>query len=270
MQSPKALNMHHSTSLDTRRTVLRALAAAGVCCVGASSMDAIASAPVYALLSLVGDELRVVGAEGTTGTRLSANATETLDVSAAGFDRSALRALLPAIQKLRPGSRLVPLLVQRRDFYASQSEQLPGRGADLPGDLIASAKDAGATHLILVHKHRAPARLPLRDFDVGTGALRGLGFYLDRVTPLRIQGTSLVSEGFLAPYVHLRVSLIELSSGNVQASQTRVRAEVIAADRDGRPGGDPWALRDDRAKLEILRELLTSGVSDAVTQLLTP
>ena len=95
------------------------------------------------------------------------------------------------------------------------------------------------------------------DVELGSGRVEGLGFYVDRVTRLRIEGTSEIGVGYLAPHVYVRLTLVDVASGRVLAARPVTASRVYSASSADR-GADPWELLDSPAKLKALNELIES------------
>ena len=120
--------------------------------------------------------------------------------------------------------------------------------------LVANAR--GATHLILVTKHKSATRVRIPNGTVGHGTLEGVGFYVDYGSTARSYFTGDAERGVIAPYAYARVSLIEISSGRVLAEQVMHGSKGHTVDAG--TIGDAWnalsAQEKDKRLNEVLRE----------------
>lgn len=247
-----------------RRTALALAAALGT----AASTPSFAQAErrTYALMSLIGDEVRVVGHESTTGTVLNQNPVETIRLPAGEIDRGVLAQMLKAVTREEPLDKALPIRVNDPRYYAGQAGWVAGERLELPAEVADALRGAGATHALLVLKHRDEARLRVRDTTLGTGRLEGLGFYLDRVTPLRLYESGEFAPGFLAPYVYIRVVLADLAGARVVSERRITRADVIPMAGSSVRGSDPWNLLDSAAKVNAITSMIERELGPVLQQ----
>lgn len=222
---------------------------------------------VYGVVSLVADHLTVTGFESTTGTHIAANPTERIPLQSDSLERSVLRAAHKALTEAGAG-RVVPLLIGDGNLYEQQGRLVSGGRAVLPSSLSQTLQTQQATHLVLVTKHRADARMKTGVETLGSGRVEGLGFYVDRVTPRRSVGSGDRTVGYIAPHAYLRVWLIDLSGGRVVGQRDVLESEVVTP-REDQGGADPWKWMDNEAKMKALDALIGTGVSRAVRELAT-
>jgi hypothetical protein len=232
----------------------------------AAPVHADRQARVIAVVSLVADVLTVTGFESTTGSLLNVNPIERIELRDDGLERSVLRAAVRAINESKAG-RPVPLMINDGALYRSQDRILSDDTARIPPSLLDPLRSQQATHLLLVTKHQAAARMNTGTVQVGSGRVEGLGFYIDRVTPLRSLDSGETSVGYLAPHVFVRLSLIDLADSRVLRSRAVTASRVIFA-RNSDRGADPWELLDSAGKIKAIDELITSDCAPALRELL--
>ena len=75
--------------------------------------------------------------------------------------------------------------------------------------------------MILLTKVRDSAKVPLYDTSIGVGTVQGIGFYVDNDIRLKIRETGNSADGLLAPFVYVRLSVVDVQSGEA------VREEVV-------------------------------------------
>ncbi|HSS29283.1 MAG TPA: hypothetical protein VLL50_15145, partial [Usitatibacter sp.] len=122
---------------------------------------------------------------------------------------------------------------------------------------------SGATHLILLTKMRQDARFEAVQSHVGSGRVEGLGFYIDRITLLRDYDNGNEYAGYLAPYAYFRISLSDLTTGqvldsiDVPGSQTRGMHSAV----------HPWDELTPQQKIDAMRAILEHEIGDAIPRL---
>ena len=245
----------------------RVLLATALACSLAGSVHAADPPRTYAAISLIADGLRNVGHEGTTGSLLAANPVEVVPMNFDVLELPALRAVLGAVMAADSKAKVMPLKITDAAVYARQGNLVSGDRAALPDDMLAPLRQSGVTHLVLVTRHRAEARMDTGMLQLGTGNVEGVGFYLDRETRLKGIGRSELTTGYLAPFVYLRVALIDLSTLKVINSQVSTAGKVITA-ADKNVGADPWAILSDPEKIETLKGMIQRQIAGAVSKLL--
>lgn len=235
----------------------------------ALAMPALATeAPrTYAAMSLIADGLRSVGHEGTTGSLLAVNPKEVTPLDFDVLELPALRAVLGAVMAADTKAKVMPLKITDAAVYARQGDFIDGDRAALPGNLLDPMRQSGVTHLVLVTRHRAAARMNTGILTLGSGSVEGVGFYLDREYQLRMLERSELTTGYLAPFVYVRAVLIDLKTLRVVNSQVSTVGRVFTA--SGKTvGADPWLILSDAEKIQKLREMIQQQVTAVVTKLL--
>lgn len=224
----------------------------------------------YAVLSLLSDRLTIVTHDTTTGSHIDRNRRESMPIPGNLLDKNMVLALDDALRAAGVKDGGVLLFTGDPGIFARQAQLLDD--ADGTARLLDAVrpvvKGANATHLVLATKYRHDARLKVADGYVGSGALDGLGFYIDRTyEPLRT-GTIGATPGFLAAFTYYKLALIELSTGRVVrevpvfASESRLGTEGAS--------GDPWDSMSSEDKAAILAKLLREETPQAVARLLAP
>ena len=224
----------------------------------------------YAVLSLLADQLELVYAQEGTGSMLDRNRRESFEAGAGAFDRFALQAVHAAVQRSDAGAQVTALALPTTSRQFSEPDGIfTVPVVSLPGSVVDALVAAKATHLILLTKVRGEARIPLAEQTTGMGAVRGVGFYVDRNLRLQQVDTGERSTGVLAPFAYLRVSLIDVQSGQVR-KDLPIRA-MRAYTPVGRPAGalDPWELLSAKEKVDALKTLLEEELARAVPILLS-
>jgi hypothetical protein len=183
------------------------------------------------------------------------------------FDKQALLHARRAIEKAEHGAKTWLVAPLATDLFDPAAVFTVGGTVRFPDDLAAALKERGCTHVIAFTRLRADANLRAFNSRLGDGQLEGLGFYLDRVTPIKNVDSLVSGVGFVAPYFYVRASLLDAASGRVQAMQRITEGEAIGADTAAQ-AGDPWGSLPNSTKVQLLNNLVESQVLKAVPQLL--
>ena len=254
--------MHALHALPSRR---RSLALLGGCALWPAQGLA-ADARRYGVISLVGDELVLVYAASITGTNLDRNVHRTVADAAGTLDKMALAATGRALEGRPAGAQAVLLGVPPSPLHQAPDKLFVGDSITLPGSLVDALEQAQATHVVLLTKHRSPARIALVDSRIGVGVLRGLGYYIDREIGIRMIESGRSGSGLLAAYVYLRLTLADARTGTVlrQRLVTATRTYPVAASETA---VDPWQVLTAQQKMDGLRELLESQLAEELPAL---
>jgi len=194
----------------------------------------------YVALSLVGDRLLQISGVGAAGTGsiLRGRAVTTSQPQPnAPHDRLALSALAEALQRTEPTAAVVGLASTAASDFTDQEEWFVGDQLKLPDVLRKAVEAEHAQRLLLVTKERGPARVSDGHFSEGpaSGHFEGLGVYFDSNQMMADK-----TRGFLAPFVYIKVSLVELGTFTVLGSRAIESTHpmrvnwTVAADEIGR------------------------------------
>ena len=223
----------------------------------------------YAVLSIIGDRITLVGFRKTTGSRLDQNEKRTLTVSGPSIERSTLLSVDDAVKRALPKPATVLLTGGDPKLYSLQDAppDKPGDAAEAVEAIKALLQQSQATRLILVAPYRADARFPLKQGYIGSGKIAGLGIYVDRVASIQLIETGESAEGFIAPYAYFSVSLIDAKSLATIRRQAVTESALIAT-AEVKTAAEPWDVLSNQKKVEWLEQLVRRGVDRVMPQLL--
>jgi hypothetical protein len=227
-----------------------------------------ADAHRYAVLSLLADKFDVVNARPEVGSHLERNRRQTFEDPGGAFDRYAAGAVERALMSADSSTKVTLLSLPTTSRLYDQPDRIfDGKTIALPGTVVDALIAAKANRLVLITKHRGETRVPLVDGATGTGAVRGLGFYVDTDLHITRRDTGESSFGVLAPFVYLRLSLVDVESGEIVRERlVRAMATYFPA---GKPGVvHPWDALNAEQKVDALRRLLERELERAVPTLL--
>ncbi len=195
------------------------------------------SAPIrnVAVLSLAGNSLALHVQRHQVGSRTENSPVEVRPVEDPVFDQAAIIAARASLLKLLPNAKLNLMTTQDKGLYSAQNEMFehPEQHGEDREYLKSLLKEQGVSHAILISKFRSLATIKLIDATVGSGALEGLGFYVDDMIYTFNRGDSTTSRGMVAPFAYVRVRLLEADSLKVVGEGTAKQSFVIA-----RPSAD--------------------------------
>lgn len=227
-----------------------------------------ADAHGYAVLSLLADKFDVVNARPEVGSHVDRNRRQTFEDPAGAFDRYAAGAVERAIRSVDALAKVTMLTLPTTSRLYEQPDRIfDGKTIALPGTVVDALIAAKASRLVLLTKHRGETRVPLVDGATGTGTVRGLGFYVDTDLHITVRDTGESSYGVLAPFAYLRLSLVDVESGEVVRERlVRAMATYFPA---GKPGViHPWDVLSAEQKVDALKQLLERELERAVPPLL--
>lgn len=226
-------------------------------------------APRYAVLSLVGDRISLVGYNAAVRGRIDQNERLEVPMPDRSLDRSALFAAEDALGRLAPGSKPLLLAVNDASLYARQDELFGSAESAraLLADLRKLLPAELPERLLVVAKHRGEARLRVSDGHIGSGTLRGLGFYVDNVTEMRDVESRIAATGFISSFAYLRVGLVDLP--NLKLLRDDVGRESVVATSVGQSTVTrPWDALSPEQKARYLDTAIRGAMDQALPRLL--
>ncbi len=209
----------------------------------------------YVAVSLVSDELTYVGApEGVTGTLHPRGTSKALPLNGAPFDRTVLEVLAGSVPKRQPSATLSFLAMSAPAAFAHQEDWFDGDKVTLPAALREAVAKEGAGELLLVTKIRGEAAIADGTTRLGAGKLAGLGFYIDTFKPMIDPQLGNI-QGYIAPYVYVKLSVIDLATSTVTAH------EVIQA-------ATPYTSLKAQQMMDALQAMVVDAMTEAVQRTL--
>ncbi len=226
-----------------------------------------ADARKYAVLSLIGDEMLIVGAGQSTGQRLDRNPRSYVRLDDPIVDKTVLLAANETL-KQATGAEPVLLFAQERPLYAMQQRLMnEGQGmVNLLGYIRPLIGNSGATHLVLFTKARREARMQLSDMWVGTGMVEGVGFYVDSTTEVIIRDKQQNAVGFVAAFAYFDVALVDLGKGAIVGEQRVMASKTMAAPAS--VATEVWSGISGAEKMRMLQLILRREVDRTLPVLL--
>jgi hypothetical protein len=224
----------------------------------------------YGVLSLIGDKMTLVVHVATTGSNFDKNRRDEIPLHEDTFDNAAVLAAGEAIKKISPQSATALFSSSDAELYQLQDKLFEPQ--DQSKALLNSLKELlqakHATHLILITKYRADAHLRLRDGFIGSGKLSGIGFYIDETKRMMRSDTGEQSNGFLAPFAYVKLSLVDTETMSVISETTMMESTTLSTARS-REAAKPWEVLTAEQKVQALQQIIRQAVAGAMPNVLT-
>ncbi len=221
----------------------------------------------YAVLSLMGDRIAVVAFQMTTGSHLDTNDRSSFPVADGVFDKMALLAAMQALKRVDAAAKVTLYAPRAPGLFEDQDRFFVAGKLQLPADVHAAIREGGSTHLLLITKRRADARMQALRGKIGSGKVEGLGFYVDNSIRTRSGATGESGHGMLAPYVYMNVCLVDVLSMEVLAKQA-IESTSTYSGADAKEGTHPWDALTAEQKVAILRDSIESSLAETIPKLM--
>jgi hypothetical protein len=255
-----------SRALSRRAATLGSIALMAATSRGAGAQTA--TPRHYALMSLIGDKFTVVVRGELTGSRLDRNPQTEIALNSDVFDRAALGVANDLIRRADPRANPTSLLLDEPALYEQQAKLFDGKFVRLPTAIVKVARDAGATHMLLITKHRATASFKLVEATVGQGTLSGLGFYVEPDMRVHNINSNDSTTGFLGLYAVYRATVVDLATEAIVAERMATHTNLYTTTGAHAEGGHPWQALDAKAKVKVVADMLMRSLREELPPLL--
>lgn len=221
-----------------------------------------------AIISLIGDQFSISVSRQKVGTHLDINEREVVPFQNPVFDHTALLAATQAASKLMSGVGFLPLSVPKADSSLDPNLMLQDKTKPIDGAALEALQKMGFDHLLAITKNTARVNMQFVNGTIGSGNLKGLGFYIDNFTYTRRGDTGNSAQGFVAPYAYVKLTLVSLGDGAI------VREEIVTASRvrsatENKESLGAWDAISPAEKVDMLNSLIRTGISASMPRLLT-
>lgn len=217
-------------------------------------------------LSLLGDSVQLISLSPARGDTVQSG--EWTATPPGGLDTAALQALDAAVKASGQGREIKLYTSTTRSLFGDPANLFVNGRLSLPGQLGEAVRQSGAAYLLLVTRSRQEpalaATLPARILT----SLEGPGFVLDQRPSGQIGFDGQGGLPVFAPYVSIRVALIDLKDLKLKREQSLAvasRLPVAAA-----TATNPWAATSPEQRFQALEALIQAELPKAVVGLLVP
>lgn len=214
----------------------------------------------YAALSLLGDNVQLLGLSPARGDHVQSG--EWVAAPAGGLDNAVLQTLNRALTDAAPQREVKLYTSSTRSLYGDPAALFTDGRLKLPGQLGEAVRQSGAAWLLLVTRSRQEpalaAALPARVL----ASLEGPGFVLDQRPSGQIGFDGQPALPVLAPYVSLRIALVDLRDLQLKREQSLAVARRLPVARDA--AANPWAATPPEQRVKALEALIEAELPGAV------
>jgi hypothetical protein len=233
----------------------------------ASALAQAADTRHFAVLSLIGDEILIAQFFPDENGRLEKSEKQFMPLGDDVLDKTVLQAADQALKRMNVDLKPVLLAVRDPALYEIQPKLAENvdRTAMLFERILGLVKGSGATHLLLVSKLWHDSQIRETDATLGSGAILGVGFYVDAGPPL---GAKSGTPGFLASFAYLRYQLVDVARKQVIKEETVLASKRFSAFSSGTGTDDPWHSLTSSQKVEALQELVRAQTAQVVPRLI--
>ena len=220
----------------------------------------------FAALSLLGDNVQLINLNPARGD--TAQTGEWTSTPGGGLDNAVLQALNEAVKASGKDRETKLYTSTTRSLFGDPANLFVDGRLSLPGKLGEAVRQSGAAKLLLVTRSRQEpalaAALPARIL----ATLEGPGFVLDQRPSAQIGFDGQGGLPVFAPYVSIRVALIDLSDLKLKREQSlavATRLPVAAAS-----AANPWAATTAEQRVKALESLIAAELPKAIAGLVAP
>ena len=215
----------------------------------------------FAALSLLGDNVQLISLTPARGD--TPQTGEWTSTPAGGLDNAVLQALNDAVKAVDAKREIKLYTSSTRSLFGDPANLFVDGKLTLPGKLGDAVRQSGAAKLLLVTRSRQEpalaAALPARIL----ATLEGPGFVLDQRPSAQIGFDGQPGKPVFAPYVSIRVALIDLSDLKLQREQSLAVASRLPVVADA----NPWAATTAEQRVKALEALIEVELPKAVASL---
>ena len=220
----------------------------------------------FAVLSLLGDNVQLISLSPARGD--SVQSGEWTSGPAGGLDNAVLQTLDATVKASGKGRDVKLYTSSTRSLFGDPANLFVNGKLNLPGKLGDAVRQSGAGHLLLVTRSRQEpalaAALPARILTT----LEGPGFVLDQRPSAQVGFDGEAGLPVFAPYVSIRVALIDLSDLKLRREQSLAVATRLPVAREA--AANPWAATTTEQRVKALEALIEAELPAAVKSLVTP
>jgi hypothetical protein len=220
----------------------------------------------FAALSLLGDSVQLLNLTPARGDTVQTG--EWTAKPAGGLDNAVLQALNTAV-KAGDEKREIKLYTSTtRSLFGDPAKLFVDGKLSLPGNLAAAVRSGGAGKLLLVTRSiQEPGLIATLPARIHT-SLEGPGFVLDQRPSGQIGFDGQGGLPVFAPYVSIRVALIDLGDLRLRREQSLAVGARLPVAREA--ATNPWAATTPEQRVQALEALIEAELPKAVAGLVAP
>jgi len=220
----------------------------------------------FAALSLLGDSVQLISLSPARGDTVQTG--EWTSSPSGSLDNAVLQSLDGAIKAAGKQREVKLYTSTTRSLFGDPANLFVNGRLSLPGKLGEAVRQSGAAMLLLVTRSRQEpalaAALPARILTT----LEGPGFVLDQRPSAQIGFDGQGGLPVFAPYVSIRVALVDLSNLTLKREQSLAVAGRLPVAGDA--AANPWGATTVEQRVKALEALIEAELPKAVAALVSP
>lgn len=221
----------------------------------------------FAAVSLLGSSVNVVTRHSGSGGPVCLDGQENFKRLGGVFDMTAVHALKEAVVQNEPMDSVKMLELASATLLGDPDKLIEGNRLLRPAMLEDTLKRLKATHLLLVVPYRSDADINAVDSSLGNCLPWGLGYYLGHDTSMQQHETGERHIGYVAPYVRIKLALVNLVTAQVEGEHLVEKALPIISERS-ESAGELWGRMTTLQKLATLSDVLKQEIKAGMLTLL--
>jgi hypothetical protein len=219
----------------------------------------------FAALSLLGDNVQLINLTPARGDTVQSG--EWTSSPAGGLDNAVLQSLDAAIKAVGKDREVKLYTSSTRSLFGDPANLFVNGKLSLPGKLGEAVRQSGASKLLLVTRSRQEpalaATLPARIL----ATLEGPGFVLDQRPSAQIGFDGQPGRPVFAPYVSIRVALVDLSDLKLKREQSLAVATRLPVSAE--VAANPWGATTTEQRVKALEALIEAELPRVVAPLVS-
>jgi hypothetical protein len=222
-----------------------------------------------AVAALAGDSFLVNRYQTQTGTRISTNANERIALPGNGVNGILALMAEKEIKKVCSSCTAIMLGSNAR-ISELQTKVVSGQTSidSLIVPFLDAAKQAKASHLILITRQRGEVAPQFIEGKSGYGKVDGLGFFLDNTVAVNSVETGARAQGYMGLFSYLRFLLIDVVNERIVDDKFS-RSNRVFANYENKGGSDrAWDTLSSEEKVEALERMARKDIEEIVPPLL--
>ncbi|HEY0957322.1 MAG TPA: hypothetical protein VGE36_21395 [Roseateles sp.] len=220
----------------------------------------------FAALSLLGDSVQLLNLTPARGDTVQAG--EWTAKPAGSLDNAVLQALNTAVKASDDKREIKLYTSSTRSLFGDPAKLFVDGKLSLPGNLATAVRSGGAGKLLLVTRSlQEPGLIATLPARIHT-SLEGPGFVLDQRPSGQIGFDGQGGLPVFAPYVSIRVALIDLGDLRLRREQSLAVGTRLPVARE--TAANPWAATTPEQRVQALEALIEAELPKAVATLVAP
>jgi len=220
----------------------------------------------FAALSLLGDSVQLLSLSPARGDTVQSG--EWASSPAGGLDNAVLQSLDAAVKAVGKNREIKLYTSSTRSLFGDPALLFVDGKLSLPGKLCEAVRQSGAAKLLLVTRSRQEPALAAALPGRILATLEGPGFVLDQRPSAQIGFDGAPGLPVLAPYVSIRVALVDLSDLKLKREQSLAVATRLPIAAEA--ANNPWAAITTEQRVKALEALIEAELPRVVAPLVAP